>query len=215
MRGDRTTLVVRPGHPVDTVVLTGCAIVWIWAAIDPIDAGTWRLEQIASVVGVGVFAWASHPIALSSWAKMSLGVLFCVHTVGTHYTYSLVPYDQLADWLFGVSVTDVLDLERNHYDRFVHFAFGLFSLPAITEAITHKLGVSRAANSFIGFNLVLSVSAAYEVLEWGAAVIFAGGATAYVGAQGDPWDAQVDIALGGAGFLVAWACLSVGRMVGR
>jgi len=51
---------------------------------------------------------------------------------------------------------------------------------------------------------ILSQSALYELIEWTAALVFGGElGTAYLGTQGDEWDAQKDMAFGVSGALVA------------
>ena len=50
----------------------------------------------------------------------------------------------------------------------------------------------------------MSSSATYELIEWGAAVVFGGNlGVAYVGSQGDPWDAQKDMSLAALGALLS------------
>ena len=56
---------------------------------------------------------------------------------------------------------------------------------------------------FLPLDLTLSTSALFELLEWAAASFFGGDlGVAYLGTQGDPWDAQKDMALAGLGALL-------------
>lgn len=181
-----------------------CAGVWVVCAIHPHDRQTWLLEQIATALAIATLAG----IRGVRWSVTSLGglaLLFVVHTVGTHYTYSLTPYDAWLQAATGLSAADLFGWERNHYDRFVHFLWGLcITLPAY-EFLRQRLGLTRVAASHVSLHIVLSTSAIYELLEWSAAVVFGEGGTAYLGTQGDPWDAQADIAISIAGWTVCTA----------
>jgi putative membrane protein len=54
----------------------------------------------------------------------------------------------------------------------------------------------------------LAVSAGYEFIEWWAALAFGGGATEFLGTQGDPWDTQWDMFLALLGAIGAQLLLS-------
>ncbi len=58
--------------------------------------------------------------------------------------------------------------------------------------------------------LTMSLSALYELVEWIVAdVFFPEQGVAYLGTQGDPWDAQKDIALAFAGAILATTIVSI------
>ncbi len=176
-----------------------CAVVWLMCAIDPVDRMTWALEQIATVM-VLIAISMQRSVRYSFSSLLGLAVLFCAHTIGTHYTYSLTPYN---DWFLaftGVSIDDLVGWDRNNYDRLVHLLWGLCLTQPICETFLQRLQASHRAASHLSLHVVLSTSAIYELLEWAAAVTFGEGGTAYVGAQGDSWDAQADIAI----CLVGW-----------
>ncbi len=176
-----------------------CAGVWIACAIQPLDRQTWLLEQIATVLAVTALL-AIRGVRWSVTSLAGLALLFVVHTVGTHYTYSLTPYEAWLQALTGFSAADLFGWERNHYDRFVHFLWGLcITLPAY-EFLCQRLSLTRVAAHHLSLHIILSTSAIYELLEWSAAVVFGEGGTAYLGTQGDPWDAQADIAFSIAGW---------------
>ena len=59
---------------------------------------------------------------------------------------------------------------------------------------------------------VLSHSVIYELIEWLAAALFGGDlGMAYLGTQGDAWDAQKDMALAAAGAVVGTIVMVVMR----
>ena len=119
-----------------------------------------------------------------------------LNVIGSHYTYSEVP--------FGFWLQDFFNMSRNHYDRIVHFSFGLLFAYPMRE-IFKRIGNSKGFWAFwIPVELVLALSCVYELIEWGIAVVFGGDlGIAYLGSQGDIWDAQKDMALAGLGSVVA------------
>lgn len=151
------------------------------------------------------------PFALRRW-PISNGALACLagflalHTIGGRYTYSAVPYDQLARTLTGTSISEAFGWSRNHYDRLVHLSYGSLTVLPIREALERHLGLSRRVALYIAFESVLAVSAVYEIFEWLLTLAAAGPtAAAYNGQQGDIWDAQKDMALAGIGASIALA----------
>jgi putative membrane protein len=101
--------------------------------------------------------------------------------------------------------------ERNHYDRIVHFAFGLLIAYPMREILLRKSGLNRSWSYFITVNCIMAFSAAYEVIEAITAEIVSPElGAAYLGTQGDEWDAQKDAFLAFSGavgaMLITWAC---------
>jgi putative membrane protein len=138
-------------------------------------------------------------------ASHTLVVFFLgLHAIGAHYTYSLVPYDAAFQSLTGDSLNGVLGLSRNHYDRLVHFGYGFLLALPMRELLMRLAGVRGFWSYFLPLDLVMSSSLFYELLEWAAAVVFGGGlGAAFLGTQGDEWDAHRDMALAGIGGLIA------------
>ena len=131
---------------------------------------------------------------------MTLIFLFlCLHEVGAHYTYSETP--------FGDAVTNFFGWERNHYDRLVHFSFGLLlAYPFYDLCRRHVRPPLEAWNFVIAMALIAALSGLYEIIEWSAAEILAPErALAFLGTQGDVFDGQKDAALAFLGAVVALA----------
>ncbi|MEN8158677.1 MAG: DUF2238 domain-containing protein [Myxococcota bacterium] len=172
--------------------------------VNPVDRPTWVLENmlsVALVVGL-VASYRRFPFSRASYTMMFLFLV--LHEIGSHYTYSLVPYDALWQRLFGFSLDEALGFERNHFDRAIHLAYGLFFAYPIRE-IFLRVAVVRG---FWGYALPLattmSTSMIYELIEWGAAVILGGDlGHAYCGTQGDVWDAHQDMSLATLGAVIA------------
>jgi len=126
--------------------------------------------------------------------------------LGARYLYSYVPYDTWSEIFLGINITDRFGFERNHYDRLVHFSYGLLLAVPIQEFERLYFGLSASLSAVLAIECVLATSAAYELGEWLVAVVFAPEwAEAFLGQQGDIFDAQKDMALAMVG-----AMLSIG-----
>jgi putative membrane protein len=179
-------------------------VVWIALAIKPRYREDWALENV--LVGVFVIAIAaSHRRFLLSRLSYTLIFLFlCVHEIGAHYTYSEVPYDNWVRALTGRSLNEAMGWQRNHFDRFAHFLYGLLVAYPLREFFLRVANARGFWGYFLPLDVTMSTSAIFELFEWGAAEIFDGElGTAYLGTQGDIWDAQRDMALASVGALIA------------
>ena len=136
--------------------------------------------------------------------------LFSVfHSIGSTWLYSFVPYN---DWFitsFGFDIDAYFEFTRNHYDRFVHFSFGLLLFASTKDLIIHKYNFNLKQALLVAFLSIQVFSMLYELFEWGIAVSLSEGmAESYNGQQGDVWDAHKDMALAMLGSLIAWFVLS-------
>ena len=171
-------------------------LVWIITAINPLYPRDWLLENLL------VFIWGAVLAVSYRWFRFSnisyglFTVFLSLHLVGAHYTYAETP--------FGFWLQDLFDFERNHYDRIVHFAFGLLLAYPMREILLRRSGVGRGWAYFLAVNCIMAFSAFYEVLEVIAAMIVSPElGNAYLGTQGDEWDAQKDAFLALLGSIIA------------
>ncbi len=187
-----------------TVLVLIYAVLWTVLAIDPHDRKDWALEN-ALVLVLGLGMWAAHRHFVFSRISYTLIFVFlCLHAVGAHYTYSEVPYDAAWKALTGESFNAMFGWERNHYDRLVHFSYGLLLAYPIREVFLRVAEVRGFWGYFLPLDFTLSTSALFELFEWAAAEFFGGDlGVAYLGTQGDIWDAHKDITLAGIGAVVA------------
>jgi putative membrane protein len=198
----------RPSPPLFLLIVF--FLLWLWLALAPVSREDWLLENLLVFAAVPALVATHRALQFSHGAYICLFAFFALHTIGAHYTYSLVPYDRWWEGLTGASLSEVFGLERNHYDRAIHFLYGALILPAaveLFEAYAKPHGLWRAV---LPAMFVMSHSVIYEVIEWLAASIVAPElGDAYVGAQGDHWDAQKDMALAAAGALCMTALFRV------
>jgi putative membrane protein len=136
-------------------------------------------------------------------SRVSYTLIFlflCLHAVGAHYTYSLVPYDAWVESLTGRTLSSLTGWERNHFDRLVHFSYGLLLAYPAREVFLRVANVHGFWGYYLPLDVAMATSVFYELIEWGAAVALGGDlGVAYLGTQGDPWDAQKDMALASVG----------------
>jgi putative membrane protein len=131
----------------------------------------------------------------------------CLHAIGAHYTYAAVPY---REWL-GLEIDG-----RNHYDRFVHFLYGLLLMPVYREIFTRMTVLTGLWSFFVPVTFVMAHSEAYEIVEWQAALRFGGDlGQAYLGTQGDIWDAQKDSFAAAIGAVMGWVLYTAALRWGR
>lgn len=165
----------------------------------------WLLENVLTVVGLAILVLSYRRMPLSRLSYTLIFVFLVLHEVGSHYTYSKVPYDAWFERLTGEPLSPRLGLTRNHYDRLVHFAYGLLMAYPFRELFVRVAEARGFWGYFLPLDVVLSSSLAYELIEWGAASIMANEelGQAYLGMQGDVWDAHKDMLLAAAGAVLA------------
>jgi len=180
------------------------AVLWTCLAFDVFDRKDWLLENLLLVAAVVLLASTYRGFPLSRISYTLIFVFLCLHAVGAHYTYAQVPYDQWCQSLTGSTFNDLVGWKRNNFDRVVHFAYGLLLAYPIREMFLRVAGVRGFWGYFLPLDLTMSTSMLYELIEWMAAEFFGGDlGAAYLGTQGDIWDAHKDMALASLGALVA------------
>ena len=171
-------------------------IVWIWAAIEPKFPHDWLLENYLVFIFVPLIIITGIYFKLSNVSYTLITAFMILHVIGSHYTYAEVPFGYLLQEMFGTT--------RNMYDRLVHFSFGFLLAYPVREVFMRLAKVKGFWGYYFPLDLTLAFSALYEIIEWitSASVASAAG-IAFLGAQGDIWDAQKDMLMAGIGAIVA------------
>ena len=170
---------------------------WAVLAVNPRYPDDWLLENLLVAIAVPLACYSHIRIRFSAYALGALFLFLCLHAVGAHYTYAEVPY---REWL-GMAMDG-----RNQFDRGVHFLFGLLLMPAYLELLSRRAALQGVWRSIVPLAFVMAQSELYEIIEWQAALRFGGDlGQAYLGTQGDVWDAQKDSALAAVGALIGMA----------
>jgi putative membrane protein len=185
-------------------LLISLTILWAVLAFAPNDRADWLLENVLLLAAVAFLAATYKTFTLSRVSYTLIFIFLCLHTIGAHYTYAQVPYDAWFQSLTGRTFNSLAGWERNNFDRVVHFSYGLLLAYPIREMFLRVANVRGFWGYFLPLDLTMSTSMLYELIEWGAAVCFGGElGMAYLGTQGDVWDAHKDMALASCGALIA------------
>lgn len=187
---------VRPTHS----LLAGWLLLfWIITALNPSYRQDWLLENLLVLVAAAILLGSYRRFRFSTASYALITLFLTLHLIGAHYTYSETP--------FGFWLQDWFDLQRNHYDRLVHFAFGILLAYPVRELLLRVTGVKQYWAALLAICVVLALSALFEAMEALAAVLVSPDlGTAYLGTQGDEWDAQKDsmLAMFGAILAMIW-----------
>jgi len=184
------------------VLLGGYLILWIVLAISPVDRQDWLLENILAMVSVTLLIVTYRRFQFSDLSYVLIFLFMILHAIGAHYTYSKVP---LGFWL-----QRVMDLDRNHYDRLVHFAFGLLLAYPAYELVLRRAKARHGWALVLAASTIVGMSGFFEVLEsWVAQMVSPELGTAYLGTQGDEWDAQKDTTMAIIGALISLGSTSL------
>jgi len=185
----------RPDARLPLVLLALFAAWWAGWAVSPRYRQDWLLENVLVFIALPLLVWGYRRLRLSNASYVAIFVFLCLHEIGAHYTYSEVPFGQ---WLFGPG--------RNHYDRLIHFLYGLLMMPAVLDLLEARAALVGLWRNLVPVAFIMANSALYELIEWLAAELFGGPlGQAYLGTQGDVWDAQKDSALAMLGAILGLA----------
>jgi len=175
--------------------------IWISTFIGTSDYNNWFLENALVFIFLGFLIFTYKKYQFSDLSYLLICIYLCLHVYGAKYTYAENP---LGYWL-----KDTFHLERNHYDRIVHFSFGFLLAYPMREMFLSWLKFPVWVAWVLPIEITLSVSGFYELIEWAVAdVFFKAQGDAYLGTQGDIWDAQKDMFLATLGAVLATTIVS-------
>ena len=168
------------------------------------------MQHVPTFLAACLLVYLSNRFVISRLSFASIVLFLCLHTLGARYLYSYTPYNDWSEWLLGINITETFGFDRNHYDRVVHFSFGLLMAVPIQEFERRYLKLSLAISSVLAIECILATSAGYELLEWAIAVVFTPEwADNFLGQQGDVFDAQKDTALATGGAVISICVMAV------
>ncbi|PKN42639.1 MAG: DUF2238 domain-containing protein [Deltaproteobacteria bacterium HGW-Deltaproteobacteria-18] len=177
---------------------------FIFLAVDPHDRKDWILENVLVFMFFIFLFLTVKKFPLSRISYTLIFIFLAIHEIGSHYTYSEVPYDAWYSSIFGATFNEIVGWERNNFDRIVHFLYGLLLAYPIREVYFRVAQADGFWGYFLPLDFAMSTSMLYELIEWGAAEFFGGDlGIAYLGTQGDVWDAHKDMLLASIGALIA------------
>ena len=192
------------------ILLFAYILVWIWAAINPNYRSVWIDENIMPVLFLGILIISFRWFKLSNLSYTLIFIFLVLHTIGGHYSYSEMP---LFDW-----IKENYDLSRNHYDRIVHFLFGVLFFYPIYEVLNKIFLVPKGWRSlFLAFLVIAALKGIFEVIEYAYTAIRNNSLTVtnYLGEQGDYFDALKDIGLGILGSIISLVIISIKKKINK
>lgn len=184
------------------------AFVWSNSLIGTTDIANWLLENTLTFIFVAFLVITYKKHQFSDLSYLLVCIYLCLHVYGSKHTYAENP--------FGYWLKDAFNMSRNHYDRIVHFSFGFLLAYPMREMFLKWLKYPKWVAWLLPIEITLSISAFYELIEWAVAdLFFKAQGDAYLGTQGDVWDAQKDIFLAFCGAIIATTIVSLVKKIFR
>ncbi|HEX9816264.1 MAG TPA: DUF2238 domain-containing protein [Candidatus Thermoplasmatota archaeon] len=193
-------------HKFPLTLLAAYLAVWGFLAIEPLSRSDWILENLLVALTLPLLIIFHRRLQISRASDVLLFVFYTLHAVGGHWSYSNVPF---IPW-------EEMGFQRNHFDRIVHFGFGLLLWLPLRNAIKQFTKLGATGSGVFALSVIWALSGLYEVIEWGAvAVVSPELGQEFLGAQGDEFDASKDMALAMGGALLAFALERIVQAVRR
>lgn len=175
---------------------------WVSTLVGTTDLKNWFMENALVFIFLGYLLVTYKRYQLSDLSYLLITIYLCLHIYGAMYTYAENP--------FGYWLQEVFHTSRNHYDRIVHFSFGFLLAYPMREVFLNRFKFPSWVAWALPIEITLSISAFYELIEWAVAdLLFPAQGDAYLGTQGDIWDAQKDICLAFTGAIIATTIVSL------
>ncbi|MDP8162203.1 DUF2238 domain-containing protein [Pasteurella skyensis] len=175
-------------HSVPFFLFIVISCIAVWSGFDPVDRAVWYAESIPIFVVFGLLIITYPFFKFSGLAYTLMSFWMILHFIGAKYTFASVPFGWINPYL-----EPFLGEGRNHFDRVAHYIIGFYSFP-IAEFVLRRSKCTLGTALCLGLFSIMSLAAAYEIIEWQYAVIEGGNAgVEFLGSQGDIWDAQKDM----------------------
>ncbi len=178
-------------------------ICWLITFINTPDRKNWFTENTLTAIFICTIVFTYRKFKFSDLSYTLFFVYILLHIYGAEYTYAENP--------FGYWLKEVLHLNRNYYDRIVHFSFGFMLAYPMRDYFKNYMQWPDWVCWVLPVEITMSFSAAYELIEWLVAdVFYPEEGVAYLGSQGDIWDAQKDMGIAFAGAIL---CMLLFRLI--
>ncbi len=182
--------------------------VWGNSLAGTTDLANWMLENLLVFIFFATLVITYRKFQFSDLSLLLICIYLCLHVYGSKHSYAENP--------FGYWLMEQFDTSRNHYDRLVHFSFGFLLAYPMRELFLKWFKFPRWVAWLLPIEVTLSISGFYELIEWGVAdIFFPEQGDAYLGTQGDVWDAQKDIFLAFLGAILATTIVSLVKRLGN
>lgn len=184
-------------HYINIYCLFALTLLLIITTVSPLYPDQQYLQHLGTAIIAMPLFYDHFKKQFSYSSMLGLSLFIAIHIIGARYIYSYVPYNDWSVALFNFDINSTFGFERNHYDRFVHFSFGLLLLPFTRDLVKRYFSKDQFLLSLIMAWLIIQFfSMFYELFEWTLTVVMTTEmAENYNGQQGDNWDAHKDMAL--------------------
>jgi putative membrane protein len=171
-------------------------VCWAVTFINTPNRANWFTENALTTIFIVLLVFTRKKFRFSDFSYTLFFVYILLHIYGAEYTYAENP--------FGYWLKDVFHFTRNPYDRLVHFSFGFMLAYPMRDYFKNYFKWPNWVCWVLPVEITLSFSAAYELIEWLVAdIFFPSEGIAYLGTQGDIWDAQKDMGIAFCGALLS------------
>jgi len=172
-------------------------LIWIITFINPPSRIDNLIENIIVFIFLPIVLLSYYKFRLSNFSYFLIFIFGVLHITAAHYGYWNTPW---GNWF-----KDVLDWERNHYDRMVHFLFGFLMTPVFVDLLKKYLPSNRLMAGVFVFGVIFSIGSFYEIAEFVAGLLLKPEAgLSFLGFQGDIWDTQKDMIMQGTGSVLSF-----------
>jgi putative membrane protein len=183
-------------------------LLWGYTFAFTTDITNWFTENALTIVFLLGLTISFKKFKFSNLSYTLIFIYICLHIYGAMYTYAENP---LGYWL-----KDFFGLARNHYDRIVHFSFGFLLAYPMRDYFKNWFEWPTWVCWVLPAEITMSFSGMYELIEWLVAdVFFPSEGVAYLGSQGDVWDAQKDMGLAFIGAILAMILFSTLKSINK
>ena len=190
------------------ILLATFIIIWGITLAGTPDLNNWLLENVLVFLFIILLYFIQRKYQLSDLSFLLIFLFMSLHVYGSMFTYAENP--------FGYWLKDQFDWKRNHYDRIVHFSFGFLLAYPMREVFIKWLKFPSWSAWILPIIITLAFGSFYEVIEFAVAdIFFPEQGMAYLGTQGDEWDAQKDNSLSALGAVLASTIISSIKKLGR
>jgi putative membrane protein len=179
---------------------------WTVTFINTPNRANWFTENTLTTIFIVLLVTTYKKFRFSDLSYTLFFVYILLHIYGAEYTYAENP--------FGYWLKDAFHFERNPYDRLVHFSFGFMLAYPMRDYFKNYFKWPNWVCWVLPVEITLSFSAAYELIEWLVAdIFFPSEGIAYLGTQGDVWDAQKDMGIAFCGALLSMILFRVFKAI--
>lgn len=194
-----------PNYNYALLMLAAFLAVWALSAIGAHSPENWLAESKVFYWTIPVTVFLVARVRLSKASLTLLALYLSLHAIGMHYNYGEVPFGDLLGRILGI--------DRNMYDRFVHFSFGLLLAYPLREVFLRLKKTRGYFNYLLPVMFVAGLSAVYEIMEWRTV----SGLSTHVGylfiGGNDPFDGQKDMTVAIIGSLITMVVVLAANMI--